>query len=184
MARISPLMLLPPAIFAGFVLLAGFGMFRENPDDLPSTFIGKPAPSLPAENLPGYPGFSAADLTSGEVTVVNFWASWCPPCRAEHPNLMKLAESGVRVFGVNFKDKAPQAITFLEDDGNPFLGVGFDPKGRTAIEWGVAGPPETFIVDGTGKILFKFIGPLVGGSLEKRFMPELEKALGQQTGGS
>lgn len=181
MAKISPLMVLPPAIFAAFVALAGFGMFRDNPDALPSTFIGKPAPPLPTENLEGYPGVSVADLASGEVSIVNFWASWCPPCRVEHPNLMKFTASGLRVYGVNFKDKAFQASRMLEEDGNPFLGVGFDPKGRSAINWGVSAPPETFIIDGTGKVLFKFTGPLVGSDLEQRFMPELEKALAQQS---
>ena len=175
-------MIAPPAIFAAFVLLAAVGMFRPDKDALPSTFIGKPAPLLPADSLPGFPGVTAEDLTTGKVTVVNFWASWCPPCRAEHPILLQMKKDGIRVFGVNFKDKEKNARSYLEEAGNPFLGVGFDSKGRRAIDWGVTAPPETFIIDGDGTILFKFIGPLVGSDLEQRFMPELEKALAAQSG--
>ncbi|MEX0338414.1 MAG: DsbE family thiol:disulfide interchange protein [Arenibacterium sp.] len=177
MAKISPLMVAPPLIFAGFVALAFTGMFRADKDVLPSQFIGQPAPQLPEEPLPGYPLLTPALLAEGDVTVVNFWASWCPPCRAEHPYLLELAASGVRVAGVNFKDEADQAIRYLEDDGNPFFAIGYDPAGRKAIDWGVTAPPETFIIDGEGKVLYKFIGPLVGSALEQQFMPELRKAL-------
>ena len=180
MAKISPLMILPPLIFAGFVTLAGVGMFRGDPNALPSTFIGEIAPALPTEALQGYPGVTAQDLASGEVSLINFWASWCPPCRAEHPTLMKMAADGIRIYGINIKDDPDHASGFLEKDGNPFQGVGADPKGRSAIDWGVTGPPETFIIDGQGKVLFKFIGPLVGSDLQQRFMPELEKAQAAQ----
>ncbi|MEX0282315.1 MAG: DsbE family thiol:disulfide interchange protein [Arenibacterium sp.] len=180
MARISPLMVAPPLIFMGFVALAFSGMFRADKDVLPSQFIGQPAPPLPGETLPGYPLLTPEQLADGEVTVVNFWASWCPPCRAEHPYLLELAESGVRVAGVNFKDEAAKAVGYLEDDGNPFFAVGYDPAGRSAIDWGVTAPPETFIIGGDGKVLYKFIGPLVGSALEQQFMPELQNALKQQ----
>lgn len=179
MAKVSPLMILPPLVFSGFVALAAFGMFRGDPNALPSTFIGQPAPVLPTEPLPGYTGVTAQDLASGEVSVINFWASWCPPCRAEHPTLMKMAADGIRIYGVNIKDDPDHASGFLQEDGNPFLGVGYDPKGRHAIDWGVTGPPETYIIDGQGKVLFKFIGPLVGSDLQQRFLPELEKALAE-----
>lgn len=184
MAKISPLMALPPVIFAALAALFFFGMLRDNPDDLPSMFIGKQAPAVPTGELPGRPGFDDAALRSGEVSVVNFWASWCPPCRAEHPTLHKLREEGVRLFGINFKDKEPQANGYLDEAGNPFLGVAFDPSGRSAIEWGVTGPPETFIIAGDGTILYKFIGPLVGSDYEQRFRPELEKALGRAADGA
>ena len=177
MAKISPLMAAPPLIFAALAALFFFGMQRDNPDDLPSTFIGREAPPLPQANLPGREGFEDADLRAGEVSVVNFWASWCPPCRAEHPMLHRLSEEGIRLYGINFKDSAEQANRYLDDDGDPFAGVAFDPNGRTAIEWGVTGPPETFIIAGDGTVLFKFIGPLVGDDYEQRFRPELDKAL-------
>ncbi|MEQ8294325.1 MAG: DsbE family thiol:disulfide interchange protein [Roseovarius sp.] len=177
MAKVSPLMIAPPVIFAALAALFYFGMQRENPDDLPSTFIGREAPPVPEAHLEGRRNFTDADLREGQVTVVNFWASWCPPCRAEHPTLHRLAEEGIQLYGINFKDEAGQANTYLDDDGNPFLGVAFDPKGRTAIDWGVTAPPETFIIGGDGTVLYKFIGPLVGSDYEQRFRPELEKAL-------
>jgi cytochrome c biogenesis protein CcmG/thiol:disulfide interchange protein DsbE len=171
-------MLAPPLIFAGFVLLAFTGMFRADKDVLPSQFIDRPAPQLPGAALMGHPALTRELLESGEVTVVNFWASWCPPCRAEHPYLLELAASGVRVAGVNFKDTEAQAVAYLEDDGNPFIAVGFDPEGRSAIDWGVTAPPETFIIGGDGTVLYKFVGPLVGSALEQQFRPQLERALG------
>ncbi len=179
MARISPLMALPPLLFAGLAVVFFLGMQRQNPDDLPSVFIGRQAPPVPQAALPGRPGFDDAALRAGEVSVVNFWASWCPPCRAEHPTLMKLRAEGVRLFGINFKDGAGQANAYLENAGNPFLGIAFDPSGRSAIDWGVSGPPETFIIAGDGTVLYKFIGPLVGSDYEQRFRPELDKALGR-----
>jgi len=177
MARVSPLMVAPPLIFAALAALFFFGMLRDNPNDLPSTFIGRPAPAVPEADLAGRPDFDDADLRAGEVSVVNFWASWCPPCRAEHPTLHALAEEGIRLYGVNFKDTAAQANRYLDDDGNPFAGIAFDPQGRTAIEWGVTGPPETFIIAGDGTVLFKFVGPLIGDDYRQRFRPELDKAL-------
>ena len=113
----------------------------------------------------------------GRPVLVTFWASWCPPCRAEHPTLHRLAEEGIQLYGINFKDETAQANGYLDDDGNPFLGIAYDPKGRTAIDWGVTAPPETFIIGGDGTVLYKFIGPLVGSDYEQRFRPELEKAL-------
>ncbi|WP_370302476.1 DsbE family thiol:disulfide interchange protein [Pseudooceanicola sp.] len=183
MAKISPLMVLPPLIFLAFVGLAGVSMMRDDPDSLPSIFIGRAAPALPEQRLADLPGLSREDLTTGEITVINFWASWCPPCRAEHPYLHELRERGVRLYGVNFKDQQGQALRYLEDEGNPFLGLGFDPAGRSAIDWGVTAPPETFIIGGDGTVLFKFVGPLVGSDMEQRFEPELAKALAA-TGGA
>ncbi|WP_093924969.1 DsbE family thiol:disulfide interchange protein [Sulfitobacter brevis] len=169
-------MLAPPLIFAGFVALAAIGMFRENPDGLPSTLVGQQAPALPEKALAGFPAVAPDELTSGEVTLVNFWASWCPPCRAEHPKLLELQAQGVPIVGVNFKDTESAATKYLRDSANPFVGVGFDPQGRTAIDWGVTAPPETFIVGRDGTVLFRFAGPLVGSDYEQRFLPALEKA--------
>ena len=177
MAKLSPLTLLPPVIFAVLAGVFYFGMFRDNPDELPSVLVGQPAPAMEMPALDGRGGFTPADLTTGEVTVVNFWASWCPPCRAEHPTLHALRDEGVRLFGVNFKDKAAQANRYLNGDGDPFLGVAYDPAGRLAIEWGVTAPPETFIIGGDGTVLFRFVGPLVGSDYEQRFRPALERAL-------
>jgi cytochrome c biogenesis protein CcmG/thiol:disulfide interchange protein DsbE len=179
MAKISPLMVAPPLIFAAFGLLAYLGLGREGKDDLESMFEGKPAPAMTEAALPGFAAITPEMLTSGEVTLVNFWASWCPPCRVEHPVLMRMQDEGLRIVGVNFKDQASNAASYLGDAGNPFLAVAFDPPGRTAIDWGVTAPPETFILDGDGTVLFKFVGPLVGSDYEQRFVPELAKALSQ-----
>ncbi len=173
---IRPLLLLPPLIFAGLAAVFAFGMQRGNPADLPSAFIGKAAPALPEAGLPGFTLLTNADLRSGQITLVNFWASWCPPCRAEHPTLQKLAAEGLRVGGVNFKDTAGQATAYLADYGNPFFALAFDPRGRSAIDWGVTAPPETFIIGGDGTVLFRFEGPLVGSDYEQRFLPALEAA--------
>ena len=178
MARFSPLMIAPPAIFAGLAVLFYIGMFREGKDDLKSVFIGKPAPQIEtAKALDGFAPVSQSDLANGNVTLVNFWASWCPPCRAEHPRLLELAKEHT-IIGVNFKDTAGAARSYPIDDGNPFKGVAFDPQGRTAIDWGVTAPPETFILDGEGTVLYRFAGPLIGSDYEQRFLPELNKALG------
>jgi cytochrome c biogenesis protein CcmG/thiol:disulfide interchange protein DsbE len=177
MARFSPLMLAPPVIFAGFVALAAVGMYRDDPQGLPSTLVGRSAPALPADPLPGFPAATPDMVAAGEVTLVNFWASWCPPCRAEHPKLLEMEAQGMPIIGINFKDTAANAARYLTEDDNPFIGIGFDPKGRTAINWGVTAPPETFILDGEGKVLFRFAGPLIGSDYEQRFLPALKAAM-------
>ncbi len=170
------MMIAPPLIFAGFVVLAGIGMFRKDPNELRSTLIGKPAPAITEVGLADFPAVTAETLPTGQVTLVNFWASWCPPCRAEHPKLLEMAAAGMPIVGVNFKDTEGPATAYLTDDGNPFVAVAFDPRGRTAIDWGVTAPPETFILDADGTVLYRFAGPLVGSDYEQRFLPELEKA--------
>ncbi|MBM1222373.1 DsbE family thiol:disulfide interchange protein [Ponticoccus sp. SC2-23] len=177
MARIKPLMLIPPVAFAALAGLFFAGMQRDNPDELPSTFVGQQAPPVPDAGLSGTPTLTAEDLRSGEVTVVNFWASWCPPCRVEHPTLHAMNADGIRVAGLNFRDEEDNALSYLADEGNPFFATGYDPTSRRAIDWGVTAPPETFIVGGDGTVLFRFIGPLVGDDYRQRFLPELEKAL-------
>jgi len=179
MAKISPLMLAPPLIFAAFVVMAGIGMFREDPDGLPSTLVGQMAPGVPAAGLEGFDAATPEMLASGQVTLVNFWASWCPPCRAEHPKLLEMEAAGIPIVGINFKDQQGTATKYLTEDDNPFIGVGFDPQGRTAIDWGVTAPPETFILNGTGEVLFRFAGPLVGSDYEQRFVPALQAAMDQ-----
>ena len=177
--KISPLMIAPPLIFAGFVALAGIGMFTTDSSELRSTLIGKPAPSITDAQLGDFQPVTAEAMATGEVTLVNFWASWCPPCHAEHPRLLEMAAEGMPIIGVNFRDQEAPAAGYLTEDGNPFLAVAFDPEARTAIDWGVTAPPETFILDAEGTVLFRFAGPLIGSDYEQRFLPELNKALGK-----
>lgn len=172
-------MFLPPLLFAGLAAMFWVGMGRQDPENLPSVFIDRQAPAVLAGGLPGIAALTDADLRTGEVTVVNFWASWCPPCRAEHPTLMALAAEGVRVVGVNMIDDPQNALGFLAEDGNPFMAVAADPKGRMRIDWGVTAPPETFILRGDGTVAFKFIGPLLGSDYAQRFRPALEAALAE-----
>ena len=179
MAKFSPLMIAPPLIFAAFVGLAFVGMYRDNPNGMPSTLVGQQAPGVPERGLVGFPQTTPEMLAGGEVTLVNFWASWCPPCRAEHPQLLEMEAAGVNIIGMNFKDTERAATKYLIDDDSPFSSVSFDPQGRTAIDWGVTAPPETFILDAEGTILFRFAGPLVGSDYEQRFLPELEAAQGK-----
>ena len=177
MAKVSPLMILPPVLFAALAGMFAASMWQGNSGDLPSTFIGQQAPGLPEEAVSGTVQLTDADLRSGEVTIVNFWASWCPPCRAEHPKLLELADQGYRVAGVNFRDQQDQAAAYLNDHHDPFFATGFDLRGRVAIDWGVTAPPETFIIDGDGTVLFRFVGPLVGSDYEQRFLPALLDAV-------
>ncbi len=167
-ARRRLLFVLPAAIFLALAGLFLIRLFAGDASRVPSALIGRPVPALDLAALEGLrgssgpiPGLKAADLAAGGVTVVNVWASWCGPCRLEHPLLMAIArEPDVRVVGINYKDDPENARRFLGALGNPFAAVGVDPNGRSAIEWGVYGVPETFIVDGRGIIRHKHIGPL------------------------
>ncbi|MEM1237172.1 MAG: DsbE family thiol:disulfide interchange protein [Pseudomonadota bacterium] len=173
MARLF--ILAPLLIFASLAGLLYVGLYRANPDDLPSAIIGRVAPEVPAEFVAGTA--PVEDMTQGEVTIVNFWASWCPPCRAEHPNLLALEAQGLRIVGVNFRDDPEAAAQYLRDDDNPFAATSVDPSGRASLDWGVSAPPETFILAADGTVLHRYIGPLVGSQYEQQFLPVLREAL-------
>ena len=179
MARIPPLMIIPPAVFAALAVLFYVGMFREDPEELPSALAGKQAPPVQLTAFPGRDGFDDATLRDGEVKLVNFWASWCAPCRVEHPNLEALAEEGIPVYGVNYKDKPENGKKFLAELGDPYAAIGRDEKGRMALDWGVYGVPETYVVDGDGTILMRFAGPVTQRVIENRLRPALEEAAGE-----
>jgi len=175
----------PLAIFMVLAALFVFALRAGDPSKLPSALIGKMAPPTelkPIEGLTdgaGHPvaGFTSLDLAQGEVSVVNFWATWCVPCVEEHPVLVRLKEkTGVRVFGINYKDQPAAARRFLGRYGNPFAAVGADGNGRTAIEWGVYGMPETFIVDGKGRIAYRHVGPITAEALEAKIVPAIRAA--------
>lgn len=174
------LVLLPLAIF---LVLAGIFLVQllsgRNIATVPSALIGAPAPATrlpPVEGL-GLPGLDSSTFP-GKVTLVNVWGSWCAPCREEHPVLMALSQDKrFDIVGLNYKDQAENARRFLGDLGNPFAAIGADVNGRAAIDWGVYGVPETFVVGRDGKILYKFVGPLSPQGAATVLMPEVEKAL-------
>lgn len=175
MARISPLMIAPPAIFLGLATLFFVGMQRDNPDEIPSAMVGRQAPEIATEELSFSENFSNEDLRKGDISLVNFWASWCAPCRAEHPTLMQLGEEGIPIYGVNYKDVPGNAEEFINELGDPFAKGGADPNGRMALNWGVYGVPETYVIDGDGTVLLRIAGPLVQRELENRLRPLLDE---------
>jgi len=175
----------PVLVFAAIVALGLFALFwKGDPSKIPSALIGKPAPAIALEPVEGLiesgapvPGIKVADLAAGTPVVVNFWASWCQPCVDEHPQLVELKRrTGVRIVGVNYKDQAAGARRFLSRYGNPFVAVGVDPGGKAAIEWGVYGMPETFVVDGRGTIVFKHVGPISREAMEALVIPAIRSA--------
>lgn len=176
MAKISPLMAVPLVVFSGFVGLAVVGMGRDDPDALPSALAGRAAPAITFDQFPDKPGFDGATLRDGSVKLVNFWASWCGPCRVEHPNLQALADEGIAVYGVNYKDQLGNAASFLDELGDPYSGVLRDEAGRRSIEWGLYGVPETYVIDGNGKVVLRFAGPITQRVIKETLRPALEQA--------
>lgn len=178
MAKLKPLMILPPALLAGFVAFVAAGNYRENRDDLPSARAGQQAPAIALEEMPGRTLLTDDHIRAGEVTLVNFWASWCPPCRAEHPVLEDLAAEGVTVLGVNYRDQPDRADAFLVELGDPYSAVGADPRARMGLDWGVVGLPETFVLDGEGNIVLRYAGPITDEIVESRIRPAMAQAAG------
>ena len=176
-----PILVLPFAVFAALaavlaLYLAQIGSGEKSVSMVPSVLIDQPAPAIALAPLEGagVAGFTTEDL-KGQVTLVNFFASWCPPCKVEHPVLMRLAAEGVRIWGVAYKDKPEDARRFLAELGSPYGRIGIDPQGRAAIEWGVYGVPETFIVDAEGRIRHREAGPLSPKAVEEKFLAILKR---------
>ncbi len=174
--RVKPLMLLPPVLFIAFAVFAAIGMFREDPQALPSARAGQIVPPLTVSDMPGKTPFTVEALKDGEVKLVNYWASWCAPCRAEHPNLQQLADEGIPIYGVNYKDNTANALGFLEELGDPYTATVADTQGRTGLDWGLYGVPETYVIDGEGRIVLRFAGPITQRELENRIRPALAEA--------
>lgn len=173
--KISPLFLIPPVLFAGLALAFFLGLTRDDPDSMPSALLGREAPGVRVEAFAAEPMPTDAALREGEVTLVNFWASWCAPCRVEHPHLQALADAGFTIHGINHKDELANAAGFLEELGNPFGTLGRD-AGRMAIDWGVYGLPETFVIDGEGRVRMRFAGPITPSVMQNTILPALQDA--------
>ena len=182
-----PLVIFAPlALFAALVALFLVRVYSGDASRLPSALIGRQVPAFalpPVEGWPDKPGFSDADLRQGKVTLVNVFASWCVPCHQEHELIMRLSadpalsRAGVRLFGLAYKDDPANITRFLAGAGDPYAKIGADRNGRTAIDWGVYGVPETFVVKGDGTIAYRFAGPIGEESYRNVILPEIEKAL-------
>jgi len=169
-------MFLPPLMAVGIGAMFMGGLTRNNPENLPSTMEGRAAPTLVLSALGDLPLLTTEALLKPEVKLVNFWASWCAPCRVEHPNIVVLADLGLPVYGVNYKDQDAKALKFLQELGNPYTAVGSDPEGREAIDYGVYGIPETFIIDAKGQIVLRFAGPITQRALANTILPAIKRA--------
>jgi cytochrome c biogenesis protein CcmG, thiol:disulfide interchange protein DsbE len=175
---------IPLLVFLGLAGLFFYRLGAGDPSRIPSALIGRAAPQTDLPPVDGLvrdgvpvPGLSSKDF-SGAVTLVNVWASWCVPCHDEVPFLDALSKDNrIRLAGINYKDQSDNARRFIGRYGNPFASVGTDANGRAAIEWGVYGVPETFIVGRDGKIAYKLVGPITRENFEAQVKPAIEKAL-------
>ncbi len=172
------LYILPVLAFAGLAYLFFRSLDGPPPDELPSALVGKPAPTT---NLPpldaAATAFTSADFRTGHVTVVNVWASWCVPCRAEAPALATLSGlKGVALYGMVYEDRPVAAREFLREAGNPFSRIDLDRDGRAGIEWGIYGVPETFVIDAKGIVRLRYAGPIVGDTMNTVILPAIAEA--------
>lgn len=160
--------MLIPALGAIAVLMVFMmGLQRDDVQRLPSALIGKPAPEFDLAGLSGTDGLRTNDLKGGGVKLLNVWASWCGPCRIEHPNIEALAQEGLTIHGLNYKDDPENASAFLRELGNPYRRIGSDKSGRVGIDFGVYGVPETFVIDNDGEIVFKHVGPVLSSNIDR-----------------
>ena len=171
-----PMAYMPPVMFAIVAVALALGLLIVKPKEIPSALIGQPVPEFDLPSVVGTPhGFSNADLI-GNVSIVNVFASWCLPCRAEHPLWVEVGEGGlVPVYGLNYKDSQANASKWLADFGDPYTSIGADLNGRVGVDFGVYGVPETFVIDGKGFIQLKFIGPIDRFSLENEILPMVQE---------
>jgi cytochrome c biogenesis protein CcmG, thiol:disulfide interchange protein DsbE len=173
----------PLVVFMALAWLLFERLGAGDPASIPSVLIGQSAPPLNLPGLDGAPGLTGADLRAGHISVVNVFGSWCEPCHYEHQYLMALAADrefkakGVAIYGVAQKDSAENIRRFLGAKGDPYAKVALDEDGRAGIDWGVYGVPETFIVRGDGKLVFKLIGPITAETLDREVKPQILKAM-------
>jgi cytochrome c biogenesis protein CcmG, thiol:disulfide interchange protein DsbE len=181
--RRNLLIVLPLLAFMALAALFLYRLGSGDPSVLPSALIGRPAPITNLPPLPGLerdgkpvPGLSNATF-QGAVTLVNVWASWCVPCRDEVPQLEQLSkDKRIQLVGINYKDAPDDARRFLSQFGNPFVATGRDASGRTSIDWGVYGVPETYLIGRDGRIAYKLVGPVTAENLVRTLEPEIAKA--------
>ena len=166
---------MPIMAFLGVSVALGWGLTRD-PREVPSALIGKPVPDFALPAVQGRSlGLSSTDLR-GEVSLVNVFASWCTACRDEHPLFMRLAKSGsVPLHGLNYKDRSVDAEAWLDTLGDPYTRTGADRDGRVAIDWGVYGVPETYVVGANGRIAYKHVGPVTEAVLRQKILPLVER---------
>ena len=182
--KINWLMMVPLIVTLGFFGIAGVQLMNNqsglqqgvDTQALPSTREGRDAPPLELTQLGDSDLLSRADLEGNGLVSVNFFASWCPPCRAEHPTLTALAEAGNPLFGVNYRDQTNQALSFLEELGNPYDRIGQDLEARNGRDWGVVAMPETFFVNDEGIVVYHFRGPITSRVLDNQVIPSLAEA--------
>lgn len=169
--RVAWVLLVPLALFAVIAAFLGFGLTLD-PREIPSPLVGKPVPEFGLPPVEGRTlGLASGDL-KGEVSLVNVFASWCVACRDEHPVFLQLQREGfVPLHGLNYKDRPEDAARWLDTLGDPYTRTGADLNGRVAIDWGVYGVPETFVVDRDGRIAYKHIGAITPEVLEKKLRP-------------
>lgn len=187
--KINWIMVLPLVLTGSFFAMAGWQLSNNrdalgagvDTTSLRSAQQGQPAPDLDLTELPGTPlltreALNTADIEEDGLIILNFFASWCPPCRAEHPTLTALAEAGAPLYGVNYRDRPSQALAFLEELGNPYDLIGADEQTRNALDWGIVAMPETFFINSEGIVVLHFRGPIVSRSLENQVRPALAEA--------
>ena len=163
----------------GFIAIAAviayFMLSGRDPKIIPSALINKPVPEFSLPSIDGAAGALGTAHLRGKVSLLNVFASWCIPCKVEHPQITRLGKvPDIALYGLNYKDKADEAKAWLVRMGNPYHRIGADTDGRAGIEWGVYGVPETFIVDATGRIRYKHVGPVMPRDLEEIILPIIE----------
>ena len=158
--------LIPLFVILGFGALFYSGL-KDSNDEQPTALAGRDIPNFPDDIIEGFSGGDPLQIVSeNSVVLVNFWASWCAPCRAEHPNLEIIREEGTPIIGINYKDQPENASKFLNEMGNPYESIRADSSGRNAIDWGVAGVPETFFVK-DGKVVDRHTGPILDRNIDE-----------------
>ncbi len=157
------------------------GLQRGDPRALPSPYIGKPAPQFELPTLDDPAVLIGSKDLEGDFALVNVWATWCVGCRSEHPFLMKLArDDSIPIYGINWRDTRPEALSWIQQLGDPYVASGFDETGRVGIDWGVYGAPETFLLDADGIVVHKHLGPLGREAWERDFVPLINSGGGTQ----